>query len=189
MSKLGTNRPFAVTVCGIDELTGFHDSQVSHVLSILDPDMTTPRAFERFAAHKRLELRFHDVIEDPVPGYAAPQIEHIEALFAFGRDMAAGNGEHLLVHCHMGISRSTAAAVLLWLQAHPALEPQLAVAEIVRIRPQAWPNLRMIELGDRALDLGGKLVRAVRGHHRDVARAQPNFAEFMRENGRARELE
>jgi hypothetical protein len=38
------------------------------VLSILDPDWPVPEAFGSFGEHKKLELRFHDVIEGKPAG-------------------------------------------------------------------------------------------------------------------------
>lgn len=183
--------PFKITICGIDELHGFADSKITHVLSILDPGEPEPKAFGRFAEHAHLELRFHDVIETSVPGYDPPQLHHVEALLDFGRNMirdASQEPAHLLVHCHMGISRSTAAAALLLAEASPDRSAPDIMAEIARIRSKAWPNLLMIELGDFLLGLNGKLVQAVRNRHHELACALPKVAEFMRENGRAREL-
>src|SRR5271154_1014214 len=51
------------TTDAVDGL-GFHSAAgVTHVLSILDPGWPEPEAFNAFAPHRRLELRFHDVIE------------------------------------------------------------------------------------------------------------------------------
>jgi predicted protein tyrosine phosphatase len=183
--------PFKTTICGIDELTGHSDARVTHVLSILDPGTPEPDAFGRFGEHQRLELRFHDVIESRVPGYDPPQRHHIEAMLGFGRDMMRGPVEpvHLLVHCHMGISRSTAAAILLMAEAEPERPPAAIVDQVAAIRPKAWPNLRMIEIGDQLLGLEGALVEAVRERHRQMAEAMPHIIAFMRDSGRGRELD
>ncbi len=183
--------PFKITICGIDELTLHAASGTTHVLSILDPETPEPEAFGRFNEHARLELRFHDVIEATIPGLDPPQPHHIEALLGFGRDMMrdAGPAANLLVHCHMGISRSTAAAVLILSAAQPDRPPADIMADIAGIRPKAWPNLRMIEIGDRMLGHRGALVSAVRERHREVARAQPLVVDFMRQSGRGRELD
>jgi len=182
---------FKMTICGIEELSEHSGSQVSHVLSILDPMTPEPDAFGRYGEHARLELRFHDIIEERVPGYESPQPHHIDALLAFGREMTQGSAHdaHLLVHCHMGISRSTAASVLLLTQAAPDWSPDAVMAEVARIRPKAWPNLRMIEIGDQMLGLKGGLVRVVRARYQTMARALPHVADYMRDSGRARELD
>src|SRR3546814_4806738 len=140
--------PFGITVCGIEELGGFCEAGVSHVLSILDPDFPPPPAFGAYGEHERLELRFHDIIDER-QGMILPQPADVELLLGFGRDLmreppARG---HLLVHCHAGISRSTAAMVLILAQARPDRPAAEAMAEIRRIRPQAWPTLRNAEIG------------------------------------------
>jgi predicted protein tyrosine phosphatase len=183
---------FRMTICGLAELAEHCGARVSHVLSILDPAEPEPAAFGRYGDHERLELRFHDIIEERVPGYESPQPHHIDALLAFGRDLGAapaGRDIHVLVHCHMGISRSTAASMLLLTQAEPGWSPGRVMAEVARIRPKAWPNLRMIEIGDKMLGRQGELVRVVRTRHRELAEALPQVADFMRDCGRARELE
>jgi predicted protein tyrosine phosphatase len=182
---------FKITICGIDELHEHSGAAVTHVLSILDPEMPQPRVFCEFPVHDRLELRFHDVIEENAYGYTAPQRSHVEDLLAFGRTALSSRPAqvHVLVHCHMGISRSTAAATLLLAEAYPLRAATDIVSEVARIRTKAWPNLRMIEFGDALLGRSGALIRAVRARHREVAAGSPQVVEFMRNSGRGRELE
>ncbi|HEY0838187.1 MAG TPA: protein-tyrosine-phosphatase [Azospirillum sp.] len=181
--------PFAVTVCGIEELPGHCDVGVSHVLSIIDPTHPELEAFGRYGEHERLELRFHDII-DPTEGMLPPQREHVEAVLGLGRDLMAEPEacRHLLVHCHMGISRSTAALTMILAQARPDRPAADAVAAVAAIREKAWPNLRMIELADALLGREGELVAAVRARHRDLGLRRPEVVQFMRENGRGREV-
>ena len=183
--------PFRITVCGIEELDGHCDKGVTHVLSILDPGLPPPPAFGSFGEHVRLDMRFDDII-DPIPGKMLPESAHVEAVLAFGRELQAeaeSGSAHLLVHCHMGVSRSTASMALILAQARPDRDPVDALAEVVRIRPQTWPNLRILEMGDDRLGLGGRLVAAARSHYAVEARKQPVKATFFRQVGRGREIE
>ena len=175
--------PFEINVCGIVELDGFHDRRVSHVLSILDPDHPVPDACGRWGEHARLELRFHDIVDEH-PGMIPPTPADVARILDFGSTL--GDVAHLLVHCHAGVSRSTAALTLLLAQARA--EPEAALDEVVRIRPQAWPNLRMLEHGDAQLGLRGRLLDAVRTHYRRVAARNPDFVRAMAHAGRAREV-
>ncbi|HZU90944.1 MAG TPA: protein-tyrosine-phosphatase, partial [Stellaceae bacterium] len=159
-------------------------------LSILDPDWPEPEAFRAYAPHRRLELRFHDII-DPAPGWVLPQQEDVERLLAFGRELAeeaAATGAHLLIHCHAGLSRSTAAAALLLVQACPDRPAAEAFAAVAALRPRAWPNLRLIELGDALLGRDGEIVAAARAHYRRALAAQPALAAALAAGGRGREL-
>jgi predicted protein tyrosine phosphatase len=182
--------PFKITVCGIDELNDHCDVGVSHVLSILDPDAPEPPVFGAFSEHERLELRFDDVIED-FPDKVAPRRQDVEEILAFGRDLV---GEppataNLLVHCHAGVSRSTAAMTLILAQARSDLAGDEILAEVLRIRSCAWPNLRIIELGEALLGRNGAIVSAVSRLYREQLRVQPQLDRDRRENGRAREVE
>ena len=179
--------PFQVTICGIDEL-GLHcDAGVSHVLSILDPGWPEPEAFGAFDPHRRLELRFHDVIETE-PGCIAPESLDVEQLLSFGRDLTEGKGTHLLVHCHAGVSRSTAAATLIVAQARPDRPAEEALQTVLSRRPRAWPNLRILELGDALLERRGEIVGAARAHYRRRIEHEPWLIEQMIDGGRGREV-
>ncbi|HJU16709.1 MAG TPA: protein-tyrosine-phosphatase [Stellaceae bacterium] len=182
--------PFRLTICGLDELAGHRAGGVTHVLSILDPDRPEPEAFRLYEPHRRLELRFHDII-DPAPGWVLPQREDVERLLVFGRDLAGLSttaGAHLLVHCHAGISRSTAAAALLAVQARPGRPAAEAFSAIVAVRPRAWPNLRILELGDALLRRDGEIVAAAHDHYRRALADQPSLAALMSAGGRGREV-
>jgi predicted protein tyrosine phosphatase len=172
--------PFKITICGIEELSDHCDVGVSHVLSILDPSAPQPPALGSFGEHRRVELRIDDVIEDS-PDHVIPSRRDVEEILAFGRDLAAepSSNAHLVVHCHMGISRSTAAMTLILAQ----------VAEVLRIRSRAWPNLRIIELGDALLGRNGAIVAAVQRVHREQQLRIRPLKRLFRENGQGREVE
>lgn len=179
--------PFRLTICGLDELAGHGAGGVTHVLSLIDPDCPEPEAFRAYTPHRRLELRFHDII-DPAPGGVMPQRADVARLLAFGCDLAEMSDAHLLIHCHAGISRSTAAAALLLTQARPGRPAEEAFAAIVAVRPRAWPNLCILELGDALLGRGGEIVAAAHAHYRRALAAQPGLGLVMAAGGRGREV-
>jgi predicted protein tyrosine phosphatase len=179
--------PFQVTICGIDELECHCAGGVTHVLSILDPGWPEPEPLSGFDINRRLRLRFHDVIESQ-PGWIAPERWDVELLLAFSRDLAATEEAHLLVHCHAGVSRSTAAATLVMAQTCPDRPADEVLREIVRLRPRAWPNLRILELGDDILGRRGEIVEAARAHYRRALEREPWLAEAMIDGGRGREV-
>lgn len=137
----------------------------AHMVSLLgdDPFPETPAGI---APGRHLRLRIHD-IDEPVEGYQAPELHHIERLIEWGAGWL--REEALVVHCFAGVSRSTAAALTLLAQANPGHED--AAARLLRERaPHAKPNRRMIALADRALGLEGRLSNAV------AAMGEPDFA-------------
>lgn len=181
-----------LTICGIAELPEQRARAVTDVLSILDPDHPDPEAFGAYDSHNRTVLRFHDIIH-PISGMILPEKEHVEAILDFGHALAqAGPSRadgHLLVHCHMGVSRSTAAMLTLMAQVHPQESEDALFERLLSIRPQAWPNSRMIMFADDLLSRDGRLTEALRRHYGRQTRSNPQFAEWMRDLGRGREVD
>ena len=186
--------PFRVTICGIPELGEHGAAGVTHVLSILDPEWPDPPVFAAFAPHRRLALRFHDVIE-PMPDRLAPSRDDVERLLEFGRELPEFGrepngpvGSHLLVHCHAGVSRSTAAAALILAQAYPERPARDALDAVAQMRPRAWPNLRILEFGDALLGRDGEIIAAASAIYRRVLDREPFMQEAMIGGGRGREV-
>jgi predicted protein tyrosine phosphatase len=188
---VNTIAPFSITICGIEELADHCNAKVSHTLSILDPEWPVPEAFGAFGEHTKLELRFHDVIDEYNADMIAPQQEHVAEILSLGSRLLKGSqaDAHLLIHCHAGVSRSTASMALILAQALPDVTASRIFEEMLRIRPQAWPNLRILELGDVQLDRHGDLVAAAAGIYRTQLDRRPYLIEQMRSNGRGREID
>jgi predicted protein tyrosine phosphatase len=182
----------SLTICGLDELDDHSRRCVTHVLSILDPAWPEPEAFFDYDPHHRTTLHFHDAVE-PSPDIQLPRLEHVEEILAFGRALQRDRLErpdaHLLIHCHAGISRSTAAMTGMLAQAHPEETEERIFEHLVAIRPQAWPNSLMIAFADDLLARGGRLTAALRRHYGRRLAARPELAATMRGLNRAREVE
>ena len=181
-----------LTICGIEELPAQRERKVTHVLSLLDPELPELEAFAAYGAHHRTTLRFHDIITD-APNRVMPRPDHVEAILNFGTDLRArqeafGPG-HLLVHCHMGISRSTAAMLTLMAQANPGEAAEDLFTRLVAIRPQAWPNSQMIGFADEQLGRKGELTAALGRHYGRQIRNRPQYTEWMSALGRQAELD
>lgn len=180
-----------LTICGIPELGTFQNAAVTHVLSILDPGHPEPADFAAYGPHKRLTLRFDDIIS-PDQGTVLPERHHIEALLEFGKGLAASIGdplEHLLVHCHAGISRSTASMAILLAEARPEADEDSIFAHIRDIRAQAWPNSRMIGMADDLLGRDGRLLAALGRHYSAQIKLRPDIAEMIERVGRKAEIQ
>jgi predicted protein tyrosine phosphatase len=176
----------AFAICGLDELIGHQGRGATHILSILDPEWPDPAAFQAFDPHFRATLRFHDAIE-PEANVLLPQRGDVEAILTFGRDAAEAGG--LLIHCHAGISRSTAATLMILAQAHPDEKEDGLAERLLQSRPQAWPNSRMIAFADELLDRSGRLVAAIAGIYTRQLERRPELAEIMRRGNRGREVD
>ena len=176
-----------LTICGIAELGEHSAAGVTHVLSLLGPTSPDPPEFAAFAPHRRLILRFHDVIE-PRSDQNAPTREDVERLLIFGREVSETADAHLLVHCRAGVSRSTAAAALILMQANPAWPASAALDAVAASRPRAWPNLLILEFGDALLGRNGEIAAAAGAIYRRVLARDPEFVDQMIDAGRDREV-
>src|SRR3546814_602215 len=157
-----------LTICGIEELPGHEAREVTHVLSLLDPGWPELDAFQGYGPHHRTTLHFNDIIE-AIEGRVAPTPADVAEILRFGADIQASSSEreenHLLVHCHMGVSRSTAAMLTLLAQAYPEEGEERLFTRLREIRPQAWPNSLMVGYADELLGRGGRLTAALRRHY------------------------
>ena len=186
---MSDHRISLLTVCGIAELPEHDMRGVTDVLSILDPDMPEPQAFGAWPAHRRHVLRFHDEIA-PRPGVVLPDASDIEAILAYGRAVSAHPGEkHLLVHCHMGMSRSTAAMGMLIAQSDPDLSGDEVFARVYDIRKRSWPNSLMVRFADEALGRDGDLFEAMRRLYGRQLVNFPTYAQSLRSIGRGAEVD
>lgn len=163
--------PFPAAVLGE---TSFLDAAPTHpswsAISIRDSDLT-PLSSDQLGERKVLQLEFTDVAwwKDRYYSFGWIPCKRADILSAmsFVRDH---QHDGLFVHCAQGIRRSS--AFLVGVGATLGLSPRQAVMSLQHAVDYAYeqhwrdtmlvkPNLRVIALFDRELDLGGDLLRAV----------------------------
>lgn len=153
-----------LAVCGLVELPAYIGGRASHVISLIDPRLE----FDRVKCDGHLILRMHDIDED-LPGHSAPTASDAGAILSFVAELDEREaGFSLVVHCHAGVSRSSATALAAMLALDERLDPDAALADLARHRPQIWPNALLTGHFDRALGLDGRLIDAVARYRRDA---------------------
>jgi predicted protein tyrosine phosphatase len=147
-----------IHVCSLARLhETVDDTGASHVVSLigLEDRLDRPAAI---APENHLWLQMHDISE-PLEGHIMPGEAHVATLLDFVR--AWDRRAPLVVHCYMGISRSTASAFA----AVCALNPHRAeknIAQALRVAsPTATPNIHIVSLADRLLGRDGRMVTAI----------------------------
>lgn len=127
-----------------------------HLISINSTRGPVPKGLETYAGNK-LVLRFDDIIW-PTNGqsnFVSPSRAHVVQIVEFARSIDKG---HLLVHCRAGISRSTAATlIVLATRMGPDYADQIE-EQVRRMRPVVRPNDLMLELADDVLGWNGMLA-------------------------------
>ena len=74
------------------------------------------------------------------------------------------------------------------MQANPEWSASDALEAVAALRPRAWPNLLILELGEALLRRNGEIVAAVGAIYRRVLARDPEFGEQMIDAGRRREV-
>ena len=77
---------------------------------------------------------------------------------------------------------------ILLAEARPEADEDALFAHIREIRPQAWPNSRMIAIADELLGREGRLLAALRRHYTEQIRRRPDLAEMIERVGRKQEV-
>ena len=145
------------------------DFGVGDLVSVIEPDAQPPTPPEVDPArHHRCAV--HDIVESQ-QGSVLAGWEHIADLIAFLR---TGDGRRpLLVHCHAGVSRSTAVALV----AHVMQtgDPIASATALRKASFYAWPNLRIVALADAILGFDGALIDAREGMGRANWRTDADY--------------
>lgn len=157
--------PFALSVCGKDEVDDFALRDVTHLLSIEDPGIAkeTPPWFN--GLHR--QIHFHDVEslhEARMMNATMATREQVAEILRFGdtsRRASLRRPVHLLIHCYAGASRSTAACYVIVAQTLGSGSAEAALDFVLRIRPEAFPNSLVVEYADHLLARNGELVQAL----------------------------
>jgi predicted protein tyrosine phosphatase len=121
--------------------------------------------------NNHLRLSFHD-IEYEIPGTSPSQAD-IEKIIEVALRWNSSS-DPILVHCIAGVSRSSAAGLIIASVRQPDKEDKLAWL-LKQQAPYCHPNRLMIKLADQVLSLEGKLVDAVAymGEPDETVRPQP----------------
>jgi predicted protein tyrosine phosphatase len=132
------------------------EHKVSHVVSLLDPGTPFPVVKEVGQRHLRVEV--HD-IEEEMEGLDACCDARIKRVLEFvgGWDRA----QPILIHCHAGLSRSTATAFITACVQNPKADEEAIAMALREASQHAAPNRRFIALADAELGRGGRMSRAI----------------------------
>jgi predicted protein tyrosine phosphatase len=127
---------------------------VTCLVSIGEPNDDLPSGFDNVA--RRLRLLF----ADHVSGAYGPSVEDVRRIIELAESLSSSAGR-VLIHCEAGISRSSAAAMIMyacWLG--PGRERE-ALERVLAQRAIARPNRLMIAHADKLLGRGGRLLEVV----------------------------
>lgn len=134
----------------------------SHAIQILAEGEAINGIWPRLAPTAgTLRLSFEERVDEPADyrglGKFPGVTDHdVAAIVSFA--LALPRDARLAVQCHGGRSRSTAAAMIVMAATGERTFEQ--IEHLVSLVPHAFPNERMLALGDRYLCAGGRLIQA-----------------------------
>jgi len=153
-----------VSVCGVGELPDFSGQGVTHVVSLWDGyEAEDPKPRNRidaiFPGVRKHFGFFNDVFYEFGSNYA-PTRDAIRGILEFTSGLSTG--DYLLLHCAVGISRSTAFAFATLCQQAGLGYEQDCFRALKRIRPSASPNPLIVQWADDLLGRDGAMVEATK---------------------------
>ena len=81
-----------------------------------------------------------------------PREQHVNNIISFLQSIVESDKVYNLgVNCFAGVSRSTAIGIIAWVM--QGKTPTEALNEIIKVRPQAWPNLRILKFASNRLEV------------------------------------
>lgn len=129
--------------------------RATHVISLIDPAIG-PEHVPQIRSAEHIVARLRDQETAEVTGHF-PEI--IESLFETVRPAIESPHSRILVHCHAGVSRSTAFCyAMIAHRAGRGMENE-AFGAFLSIVNKPWPNRRIIEILDRKWERDGALLR------------------------------
>ena len=136
----------------------------THLIGILDPTMPEPPAYgHEPESRAALVMRFRDSESGMADG---PQEDHVAAMLALiERALAAPSGR-LFIHCHGGVSRSTATAYTALVRRNGAARAEESFAELLRLTNKPWPNRTIVRHADDLLGAGGRMLATLDAYRR-----------------------
>lgn len=127
-----------------------HYAWASHIVSIHDKALElslTPISSQHFI------ICFDDVADEG-PDVCVPEMSHLRAILEFTKTIP--DYGRVLLHCHAGISRSTAVAIAVLIQ--HGMDYREALAHVQKIRDVLLPNYRIVRLIDEYFGLNGAFM-------------------------------
>ena len=154
-----------IHVCSLSRLQQtVEDTGARHVVSLIGDEARLQRPASVAPEHHHW-LCLHD-ISAPLEGYIMPGEQHVSTLLDFvrGWDRKAP----LVVHCYMGISRSTASAFASVCALNPHRDETSIAQALRRASPTATPNIRIVSLADKLLGRQGRMIAAIENIGRGI---------------------
>ena len=148
---------FPIHICSLAAVKEMDTSIYDGIITIEDSNIENPFRV-RSSETQQLVLRFDD-ISTPIDDLMVPQDIHIERALKFAQLIDDGS---LLIHCHAGISRSSAIALAIIAEKLGKGNEEESVKTLEFINPNCRPNKLLVKITDYILNRNMVLYNACR---------------------------
>src|SRR5262249_62072247 len=93
--------------------------------------------------------------------------DHVAAMLTLIERALAVPAGRLFIHCHGGVSRSTATAYAALVRRHGAAQAEESFAALLRLTNKPWPNRTIVGHADAQLGAGGRMLAALDAYRRE----------------------
>ena len=145
---------FPIHICSLEVARESDLSIYDGVITIENTIIENPFRVQ-LECPRQLILRFDD-ISFPVDDFEEPREIHIYKSLQF-----ADKNSSLLIHCHAGISRSSAIALAIISNKLGKGKEKEAVKILQEINPYCRPNKLLVQMTDKILEREEELLKAV----------------------------
>ena len=146
-----------IIICGLADIQNCVDKyNPDKMLTIINKNFSpeTPQGMDK-SRHIKMLI---DDISEPRDGFILPEKHHAQELLDFTNDWDIS--KPLLVHCHMGISRSTATSLGVAAKYDPE-NIEIIIEKLKEIATHASPNKIMTQYYDEILGLNSRLFSSL----------------------------
>jgi predicted protein tyrosine phosphatase len=154
MSLNGVDERFRVS-CLLRAAAVAQEWRATHVVSLIDPALAQSDVPVIDGA-EHIVARLRDQETEEFTGHF-PEI--VESLFETVRPAIENPNSRILVHCHAGVSRSTAFCYAMVAHMAGRGREEEAFGAFLSIVNKPWPNRRIIEVLDSKWQLDGALLK------------------------------
>jgi len=128
-----------------------------HLITLINYH-TMPETPAGIIAARHLKIAVNDIVA-PTDGLVHPCEAHIVELLRFAESWNRQGA--LVIHCHAGISRSTAAAFIAACALNPGVSELLIARQLRAASATASPNGLLVRLADDCLGRRGRMLAAL----------------------------
>ena len=146
-----------IIICGLADIEKAVETYKPDMMLTIINENFSPETPKGLDPSRHLKVLIDDISE-PREGFRLPKKEDVQKLLDFAEDW--DQSKPIIIHCHMGISRSTATSLGVICK-YDSDNLELHIEKLKELAPHASPNKLMIKFVDEILELDNRLTKSL----------------------------